>query len=75
MLLCSPTRLSQTAAHLPLEDSLDVYAAASLQEKKEIRRAAASKIASYYSLVEHGKKSNARKAIKPRIQKFSQDKP
>jgi hypothetical protein len=71
-----PTRLAQTIAHLPLEDSLDVYAAASQQEKKDIRRAVASKIAPYYSLVEKGKKSSADyKAVQPRIQKFFQDKP
>jgi hypothetical protein len=44
-----------------------VYAAAS-QRKKEIRRAVASKIQSYYSLVERGKKSNAEyRAVQPRI--------
>jgi hypothetical protein len=71
-----PTRLTQTVAHLPLEDSLDGYGAASQQEKKEIRRAVASKIQSYYSLVERGKKSNAEyRAVPPRIQKFFRDKP
>jgi hypothetical protein len=41
-----------------------------------LRRAVASKIASYYSLVEREKKSNAEyRAVQPRIQKFFQDKP
>jgi hypothetical protein len=71
-----PTRLTQPVAHLPLEDSLEVYAAASQQEKKEIRRAVAAKIASYYSLVEKGKKAAAEyRSSQPRIQKFFQDKP
>jgi hypothetical protein len=70
------TRLGATVARLPLDDALDVYAAASQQEKKAIRQAVAMKISSYYSLVERGKKSSAEyKAIQPRIQKFFQDKP
>ncbi len=71
-----PTRLTATAAHLPLEDSLDVYDAASQQEKKALRREVASKIQGYYTLVERGKKSMSEfRAIQPPVKKFFAEKP
>jgi hypothetical protein len=53
-----------------------VYAAASNQEKKALRREIAQKVESYYKMVERGKKPYGDyKAIAPRIQKFFADKP
>jgi hypothetical protein len=71
-----PTRLTATIAHLPLDDALDVYAAAGQQEKKQIRREIASKVQSYYLAVERGKKPYGDyEAMAPRIRKFFADKP
>jgi hypothetical protein len=50
------TRVAATVARLPLEAALDVYAAAANQEKKALRRGIASKVESYYKMVERGKK-------------------
>jgi hypothetical protein len=71
-----PTRLAATIAHLPIDDALDVYSAASQQEKKQIRHAVLSKVQSYYDSVSKGKKPLGEyRALAPRIQKFFVDKP
>ena len=51
-----PTRLAANIQDLPIDDALDVYAAASQQEKKQVRHAVLSKIMSYYNSVSQGKK-------------------
>lgn len=62
-----PTRLMATVARLPLDDALDVYAAASNEEKKALRREIALKIQSCYQMVERGKKPYSEyKALAPR---------
>jgi hypothetical protein len=71
-----PTRLAANIQHLPIDDALDVYAAASQQEKKQIRHAVLSKVQSYYNSVSQGKKPLGEyRALAPRIQKFFADKP
>jgi hypothetical protein len=65
-----------TVARLPLEDALDVYQAAGLQEQRIIRAEIAQKVSSYYQSVATGKRSEKEyKAPKPRIQQFFQGKP
>lgn len=71
-----PTRLAATVAHLTLEDALDVYAAAGVQEKRDIRSEIAKKVTSYYASVTSGKHNEKEyKALKPKIDKFFKDRP
>jgi hypothetical protein len=70
------TRLAATIIRLPLDDSLDVYKAASNIEKKQIRTAVLQKVQGYYNEVNRGKKPMGEfRALQPRIQKFLGDKP
>jgi hypothetical protein len=70
------TRLAATIIRLPVDDALDVYAASSNIEKKQIRAAVLQKVQGYYNSVNQGKKPLGEfRALQPRIQKFLADKP
>jgi len=57
------------------QGALDVYAQASISDKKAIRAEIAQKVSAYYSSVASGKRSEKDyRAMKPRIQKCFADK-
>jgi hypothetical protein len=70
------TRLESTIHHLPLEDALDVWDAASTSERKSIRTAINKKIADFYSQASAGKKPAGQlRALQPRIKSYLAEKP
>jgi predicted ABC-type ATPase len=70
------TRLAATVARLPLEDAIDVWGAASQQEKKELRQTMLGKVSSYEKMVTERRKSiDEFRALKPKITQFLADKP
>ena len=55
-----------------MDDALDVYAAAGVQEKRDIRAEVAKKVSVYYASLSSEKEY---KALEPRIKQFFRDRP
>src|SRR5713226_7316382 len=73
---CDPQAEHRQGQHLPLEDSLDVYDAADLSEKRTSRPAINAKVASSYQHAETGTKNPGQIApMMPRVKKFFAEKP
>jgi hypothetical protein len=71
-----PTRLSATVARLPLEDAIDVWNAASQQERKALRQTMLGKVSGLEKMVTERRKSIEEfRALKPKITQFLADKP
>jgi hypothetical protein len=69
-----PTRLSATVARLPLEDAIDVWNAASQQEKKALRQTMLGKVSGFEKMVTERRKSiDEFRALKPKITQFLAD--